>query len=381
MRTYFIILSFSLMLNACNSNSNTERAVGEEAGANFEEEASTSFNNGEKAQAASGDWQRLEMKQFKDAKGNVFCEIPLPQSWKLVSNAGRGQPSITGPNGIKLTDFSPQSFMYTSDPNMQQIYYQSGQQLRAMPEVQQVIEQDLMPWANGQGLQYVKAYEIPEVAKVDKWYSDQLFKAVPSQSFNTAIGTEWKAADGSPFFLLMHLSGSNTAELQMWSYWCTSLQAEPKHFDLAKKQFLFALANAHYPLEPIMEYNRMEAEKAGKSWAAHNQRMAQNQANFEASQRAHVNKTNAINDAIMSGWRERNAASDKAHGQFIDAITERTNVVDPNTGQRYKVSSGYNQYWMNNDGEYISTQQHDYNPNLDENMNNQKWQQLKEVKD
>jgi len=167
----------------------------------------------------------------------------------------------------------------------------------------------------------------------------------------------------------------------MWSYWCTSLQAEPKHFDLAKKQFLFALANAHYPLEPIMEYNRMEAEKAGKSWAAHNQRMAQNQANFEASQRAHVNKTNAINDAIMSGWRERNAASDKAHGQFIDAITERTNVVDPNTGQRYKVSSGYNQYWMNNDGEYISTQQHDYNPNLDENMNNQKWQQLKEVKD
>lgn len=108
--------------------------------------------------------------------------------------------------------------------------------------------------------------------------------------------------------------------------------------------------------------------------------MAQNQANFEASQRAHVNRTNAINDAIMSGWQQRNAASDKQQEQFLDVINERTNVVDASTGQKYKVSSGSNQYWMNSNGEYIGTQHHDYNPNLDDNMNNQKWQELQEVK-
>ena len=128
-----------------------------------------------------------------------------------------------------------------------------------------------------------------------------------------------------------------------------------------------------------MAYNRSEAEKAGRSWAQFNARMAQNQANFEASQRAHINKTNAINDAIMSGWRERNAASDRMQEQRIDGIYERTNVVDE-SGQKYKVESGYNQYWMNNDGEYISTDKVDYNPNLDDNMNNQKWQELKEIK-
>ena len=87
-----------------------------------------------------------------------------------------------------------------------------------------------------------------------------------------------------------------------------------------------------------------------------------------------------MNDAIMSGWRERNASSDRQQANTIDGIYERTNVQDPTTGQQYKVQAGANQYWMNNNGEYISTQLHDYNPNLDDNINQQKWQQLREVK-
>ena len=195
-----------------------------------------------------------------------------------------------------------------------------------------------------------------------------------------AIGTEWKDANGNPFFLLLHINVSNTAEMQNWYYMANSVEAEPGYFEQARKQYIFSLANTHYPLEPIMAYNEREAQKAGISWAAHNQRMAQNQANFEASQRAHVNRTNAINDAIMSGWRERNAASDRQQEQFIDVITERTNVIDPTTGQKYKVSSGYNHYWMNSNGEYISTNQFSYNPNQDDNLNGVKWQELNEVK-
>ena len=137
---------------------------------------------------------------------------------------------------------------------------------------------------------------------------------------------------------------------------------------------IFALGNTHYPLEPILAYNQREAEKAGRSWAEFNQRMVQNQANFEAQQRAFVNKSNAINEAIMNGWRANNAASDKQQEQRVDGIYERTNVVDPSNGQRYKVAAGANQYWMNSNGEYISTDRHDYNPNLDENMNEQRWQ-------
>ena len=129
-----------------------------------------------------------------------------------------------------------------------------------------------------------------------------------------------------------------------------------------------------------MDYNKQEAQRVGQSWAAFNQRVVQNQANFEASQRAFVNKSDAINNAIMSGWKEKNASSDRNQERTIDGIYEQTNVQNSETGQTYKVTAGANQYWMNNNGEYISTKLNDYNPNLDDNMNEVKWQQLKEVR-
>jgi len=54
--------------------------------------------------------------------------------------------------------------------------------------------------------------------------------------------------------------------------------------------------------------------------------------------------------------------------------------MDPGTGQTYKVQEGANQYWMNNDGQYIGTNLQGYNPNLDDNMNEMKWRALQEVK-
>jgi hypothetical protein len=61
---------------------------------------------------------------------------------------------------------------------------------------------------------------------------------------------------------------------------------------------IFALANGRYNPQQIMVCNQREVENAGQCSAEHNARMAKNQAAFEASQRAHVNKANAINDSI-----------------------------------------------------------------------------------
>ena len=43
--------------------------------------------------------------------------------------------------------------MFTNDPNMQRIKYQSGQVLRAMPGIEQVIQQDIAPRLAEKGLQ------------------------------------------------------------------------------------------------------------------------------------------------------------------------------------------------------------------------------------
>ncbi|MEO6670202.1 MAG: hypothetical protein ABIN36_12045 [Ferruginibacter sp.] len=322
-------------------------------------------------------WEKMQMNELRDGNGMVAALMPLPASWKFMPANSNGGPSITGPNGIRITDYPSKSFMDNYDPSLQYAYSQGGQQLRSMPGVEQLIQQDLVPWGAGRGLQFVKSYEIPEVSKMDKWYSDQLFKAMPSRSDVGAFGTEWKTTNGDPYFLLIHLNVSTSQAMQTWYYYTSGLEADPEYFEAARKQFIFGLANMRYNLQPIMVYNQQEAQRVGQSWAVHNQRMAQNQANFEASQRAFVNKSNAINDAIMNGWKERNAASDKNQEQFLDVINERENVVDPTTGQGYKVAAGANQYWMNSNGEYIGTKLNDYNPNLDDNMNQEKWQELK----
>ncbi|MEO8086693.1 MAG: hypothetical protein ABI763_07735 [Bacteroidota bacterium] len=374
-----LLAVIALSLLACNSKSTSSVTIPANDSINLE---SAMVQNAQSApqKQSTGNWQRLVMHQFRDGNGDVTSEMPFPADWQQNNGKSKGQPTFTGPHGLKITDYQGRNFMYTNDPRMQQVYYRSGQQLRAMPGIEQVIQQDIVPQCTGQGLQFVRYYELEEVTKIDKWYNDQLYKAVPSQMELEAIGTDWKTADGDPYFLIIHFSMSTTAELQMWSYWCTGLEAEKSYFPMAQKQLLFGLSNTHYPLGPIMVYNRREAEKAGQSWAAFNQRMAQNQAAFEANQREHVNRTNAINDAIMSGWNERNAASDKQQERTIDGIYERTNAVDPSNGQRYKVSAGSNQYWMNSNGEYIGSNRGDYNPNLDDNMNNVKWQELNEVK-
>ena len=368
---YFLI-ALIFMICSCNSSSNKQTgsdAETAEAGENGE----TSGSGEEKGKGESnGFWEKMVMHELRDQNGMVAAIMPLPSSWKIG-----GGSALSGPNGIKVTDYPGKNFMDNYNQSLQYAYQAGGQQLRAMPGIEQLIQEDFVPVAANNGLEFVRYYEIPEISKMDKWYSDQLYKAMPSRSDVMAFGTEWKTKEGNPYFLLIHLNVSTSQAMQTWYYMSSGLEADPQHFETAKKQYIFALANTRYNLQPIMAYNEQEAQRVGRSWAAHNQRMMQNQANFEAQQRAFVNKSNAINDAIMSGWRERNAASDRQQEQVIDGIYERTNVVDPTTGQGYKVSAGANNYWMNSNGEYIGTQLQGYDPNLDKNMNEIKWQELK----
>jgi hypothetical protein len=330
--------------------------------------------------SSSGAWQKLVMQPFHDNKGQLMVEFPLPATWKIASSPKRGEPTIVGPNNVKVIDFPSQNFIHTRDPGLHRTYTQTGQRLRLAPSIPDLIQQDFVPWAAGQGLTFVKYYELPEIIKIDKWYNDQLYKAVPMETDVGAVGIEWKHNDtGHQFFMILHRITSQSAQMQTWHYYSSGLQADKEHFDTARKQLIFALANARYNLGQIANFNQAEAEKAGKSWAAHNQRLAQNQAAFEASQRVFVNRSTAAHDALMSGWKERNAASDVAHERFVDTITERQNVVNPTTGARFKVESGQNQYWMNPDGKYISANDPTYDPNLDKALNHHKWDELKKV--
>lgn len=360
--TLFIVASFI----SCNNNKTETAADGTTQ--------TTADNSSSSENKPNGFWQKLVMNDIPDGKGGVAAIIPLPADWKMNTEGA----VLAGPNGIRVKDYAGQSFMVNYDQNLNYAYSQT--KMRSMPNIEQLIQEDFIPTLGNQGLDYVKSYEIPEISKMDKWYSDQLFKAMPSQSFAKAFGSEWKDKSGKPYFVLIHVNASETQQMQNWYYMYSILEADADAYEGAKKAYIFALANTRYNLEPIMAYNKAEAQRVGQNWAAFNQRMAANQAAFESSQRAFVNKSEAINDAIMSNYKAIDAASDKNQEQFVDMIREETNVQNTQTGQTYKVQEGANQYWMNNNGEYIGTKLQNYNPNADENMNEQKWQELQRVR-
>jgi hypothetical protein len=360
--------------SACNGieNNDSENAMeftaDEEELIKHKKYSSVSVSNGNY-------WQKMMMHEVRDNKGTILFWQPLPSDWKFNSHPADGV-TIRGPHGIKVTDYPLQSYMH----DYSGMFGQSSMPNRAMPHIDELIQQDVIPSAASIGLRYIKNYELPEVSKMDKWYSDQLYSITPLTKYIKVFGIDWQDNNGNEVFSVLHVSSSKGQYSEVWSYRVSLLEAEPSVFKLARKQYVFSLANMRYNLEPIMAYNQAEAQRIGQSWDAFNKRMAANQAAFEASQRAHINRTNAINDAIMSNWRSSNAASDKNQEQFIDYVYENQNVVNEETGKAYKVQQGYNQYWMNNDGEYIGTPSNTYNPNLDENLNEQNWQKLNQVK-
>lgn len=377
---YFIYnISVIFLLTCCSSNKanslNNNTRNDSATNTDITEKKGVSGKSGNNKTNSS--WQKMTMHEIRDKSGMVAALLPLPASWKMHMPVQNGV-AITGPDGIKVTEFAPINYMVSSDPNMQYIFSQNGIKSMPLQSIQQIIQQDLIPSAKKKNLIYITHYELPQISKLDKWYSDQLYRVEPTQLYNKVYGIEMQYTDGKKAFIVMHISSTKTQYMESWYHMSALLDADPAAFETAKKQYIFALENMRYNLEPILSYNKAEAQRIGQSWAAFNQKLKASQAAFEANQIAHVNKSNAINDAIMGNWKSSNATSDKNQEQFVDYIYEKQDMQSSETGNTYKVNQGYNQYWMNNKGEYIGTKSTTYNPNLDDNMNGEKWEELKQ---
>ncbi|MEM9730727.1 MAG: hypothetical protein AAF997_19245, partial [Myxococcota bacterium] len=203
---------------------------------------------------------------------------------------------------------------------------------------------------------------------------------------------EWQDAEGNPSLVLIRLFVSKAQGFQSWGYYSHLLEASPSAYEKAKEDLLYAVLNTEHNRAFIADYNRKEKQKAEASWRRHNQRMRAQQRsfeahqqrmrtqreNFDAQQKAYRENSDAINDSMMNGWRERNAMRDEGQEKFTDYLRDEQAVRDPSTGDRYKVDSGSKEYWKNADDEYIKSDDLFYNPNSDPAVNNQDWTKLEE---
>lgn len=362
---YAILIFLIVILSGCKEDTKSPGSITQ-----VDESSAEGFTSEDAPDEASSE---IVTQPFYDDKGQLMATVELPANWRL--NNKKGGPSILGPGGISVFDIPTRNFIQSNDPMTAQAYAQNGGRLRAYTSAADIVKQDLLPVAQSEGSKLLSVTELPKVAKVDKSVSDMLFKVGPMNQQYEAVISEWEDKDGNPYAIVVHLNGSQIGNTIMWNYYCNGLNSPKARYESAKQTLVNALESMKYNPRYFDAYNQSEQNKASASWAAHYQRMQSRQQQFDAGQAAHREKWSAINESSMAAYNSANAASDRNQNRFLNYIKGEETVQNSGDGKRYQVESGYNQYYMNRDGQYIGTNDPNYDPNRDPNVNNQNWEQ------
>lgn len=187
----------------------------------------------------------------------------------------------------------------------------------------------------------------------------------------TCLTANWVNSNGQEARTLLYHGILNNGNMQSWFYETVIIEGKGKQFGKVVSQIEKAIKNidhnpqwaSHYRsvLNQMAQQNRQAQQQ---SFQAHQQRMRNNQRSFEATQQAYRDANDAVSSSINSSYQTRSQSQDAGHNAFIDNIRDEQNVYDPNSGNSYKVESGYNNYYFNNNDEYIGTNDNNWDPNV-----------------
>ena len=353
--TLLSLASFIYLATACGQTYQEDTYI--EDSYEYEEEFTETqgqFENNMTTRNTSNS-SNITMRNIKDPQtGMVVCQMLLPANWQENPNG------FTSPEGTKTEAFQIET------NNFKQNWLNSADA---------VLQQKVLPLLQQIGGKIKNTYRVPEIAAMDKRRDQMYWKGLPVQSTFDALAIELEH-EGNESIVILHF---NLSQSQYGNYSVCSasqLTAKPQFFERDKKIFINALSNIKLNPQYIAMCNQREQQRTQTAWNNHNQRMSNNQAHFNAMNKIHQDTYSSLNQMSMDTYRNNNAASDRMQDQFVNGIWEQQNMQNPYTGENVKVDAGYNQYYMNNNNEYIGTDDYMYNPNLDPNINNTEWRKV-----
>jgi len=379
---------FLLFAVACNGSPQQDQVENDQYGYTGQDQANPA-QQGPGAPATTttiGD-EKLTRHAITDQNLGMVSEwMPLPSSWH-IEQAGRPDGlTITGPGGVKVYNKPGGTYNYSNDPSMQQVYQMAGTPMRPPIAIETYIQQDLSPYMAKSGMRLVKQYPLPEIAAKNEAYMAQLFKVAPSRDLHSSMGTDWMNEKGEPVFVIVNMLTSWSQTGSFWTAYIQMLQAEPASMEQAKAALINGIVNTENNPQFIAAHNADQQQKSNQNWAQHNAQMQQNQQNFDQGQATHRrgveqwqastrSANEAVHNSIMGSYNSRMQANDEIQRMESNYLNDENTVRDKSTGERYQVQSGADQYWMNNNNEYIKSNDALYNPNLDQNVWDQQWQE------
>jgi hypothetical protein len=87
--------------------------------------------------------------------------------------------------------------------------------------------------------------------------------------------------------------------------------------------------------------------------------------------------SNEISDMMMETYNQRQEANDRIAENFSQYVRGVDQYQNPFEEKGVELPSGYNHAWVNNNGEYILTDDPNFNPGVGSNLH---WQEMPKTK-
>ncbi|WP_339894051.1 hypothetical protein [uncultured Algibacter sp.] len=373
----YLSLLAVLFFSCGQQKENTDYAEFDYDSETYYEENRNENQNYQTAKTNTSNYNKLKGYKVMSKKfGMPLGTMPIPSTWNKSNKAKEGV-LFESNDGVKVYGERFKSHFYSN--NQQQNYYakQGGSIIQPPKTINRVIQEDLKPYLESQGLRLVNQFPIPQLAQFDKRFDSYLFKSSPENKQYQCIATEWEDKNGGKSIgIIRYFTNQYTTIGGMdWGYTFNSMEAPKDNYEQAKKALINALVNFQINPKWVQANNRHYSNLSQQSNAGHQQRMAAINAQGQAI-RNNGKTYSSITDSNHESWKRRNGITDAGHSNSINSgVWERSTVSNPNTGQTYQVEGQNSYYYGNNNNEYIGTNDALYNPNIDNSMNDQEWTQ------
>ncbi len=305
--------------------------------------------------------------------GMVTERIPFPVSWKQHD---AGEFAFTGPNGIKVYGERGQYYFYSNDPTMIELYQATGVQVKYPMTMEQTIEAVLVPTANQINRKMVRKYPINPLLEGYKNFSGMIYKQDQNPVQFDATAIEWLDPDGTRWITVFFYQLEKGRNDVLWGFQAGAMGAPSAYFEEARQDYLNGLLNKQINPQWIKTMNQQSAyavhqinEQTERQQAEFKRGMAERQKQWEANQEANANRQKA--------WETNQDAISRRNEMVSDAILGKVNIIDPDSGEKYKIDHNTNRYWVNTQNKYIGTNTTYENPNKNSYLNGETWREFK----
>jgi hypothetical protein len=336
---------------------------------------------------------RLKTFTYIDRQGigiEAF-RLLVPSEWKFEGGIrwvldNPGMPAVASfriyhPNGVEeLEVFPNQAFFWTDNPTQLQLFPVGsryfGSEVRPIAGPVQALKEIVLPRFRGDAvdLRVVSEQELPDLAESlraatqnqlglstsaegakirieyqrnGKWMEEELYGLVESMSFpirsmfGQFTNTNWYV---DYLFSFKAEKGKLDANSKLFQTMATSFRVNPQWFNKYNQVVEYLIQRQIQQIRSIGELSRIISQ-------THNE----------------------ISDMMMQSYNQRQEVYDRVAENFSQYIRGVDQYYNPVEQKPVELPSGYRQAWTNSLGEYVLSDQEDFNPNIG---SNQTWQKM-----